>query len=194
MMNKLEDCIDNQKRRSALGEKFALPSEDMSPKKRRKTARDSLGCINWQPVDLPVEKPRNLSSNWNPFLLLNSRKINQMTMSHTYATQRFFINAKRSVTEIRREWPFLLHENYILSHFEALIGKDVLKLFRQNLPIKCKKIWEFMTCQNSKQRLSECVKYINQSKERLQNSTPEILHILKKMKGFSFRFLMLYFL
>lgn len=61
-------------------------------------------------------------------------------MSHTYATQRFFINAKRSVTEIRREWPFLLHENYILSHFEALIGKDVLKLFRQNLPIKCKKI------------------------------------------------------
>lgn len=63
MMNKLEDCIDNQKRRSALGEKFALPSEDMSPKKRCKTARDNLGCINWQPVDLPVEKPRNLSSN-----------------------------------------------------------------------------------------------------------------------------------
>ena len=46
MMKKLEDCIDNQKRRNALVEKFSLSTEDTPLKKKRKTTRDSMGCIN----------------------------------------------------------------------------------------------------------------------------------------------------
>lgn len=181
IMKKLEDCIDNQKRRNALVEKFASPTEDTPQKKKRKTTRDSLGCINWQPVDLPLGETKESQQNLKSLLIVEFEKNKpdedfvKSAMSRTYATQRFYINNKKSITQVRKEWPFLLEENYILLHFEVLVGKNILTLFRENLPVKCQKIYEFMKCQNSKPRITECVNLISHAKERLQNSIPEVL-------------------
>lgn len=180
LRNKIEECIDNKKRRAPLAETFALP-EDMPQKKKRKTAKESLGCINWQPMDLPFGQTKETQQQLKCLLVAEFEKDQpdkefvKSAMYQTYATQRFFINSMKSITEIRNEWPFLLEETYILWHFEELVGKDLLSLFRDKLPVKCKKIYEFMSCENSKKRLSECQNLIRNSKERLQNSTPEIL-------------------
>ena len=130
---------------------------------------------------MPLGETKESQQNLKSLLLVEFEKVKpdeefvKSAMDRTYATQRFFINNKNSVSEIRKEWPFLLEENYILSHFQVLVGKDLMKLFRENLPVKCKKIYEYMKFHNSKPRLAECIKVISHAKERLHNSVPEVL-------------------
>lgn len=181
IMKKLEDCLDNRSRRSALMVKFAAPEDEMPRKKIRKTARDSLGCINWQPNDLPLGEDKASQQKLKLLLIAEFEKDNpnndfiKSAMAKTYATQRFFINNKKSVEQIRAEWPFLLDEKCNLSHFEILVGKNILILFKENLPNKCQKIFQFMKTQVSKKRVSNCITNIIQAKEAMKNSMSEIL-------------------
>lgn len=79
LMNKLQDCIVDQKRHNALAKKFASPTKDMPQKKKRcKTTRKSLGFIHWQAVDLPLGETKESQQQLKSFLVAEFEKNSQM--------------------------------------------------------------------------------------------------------------------
>jgi hypothetical protein len=52
----------------------------------------------------------------------------KQSMDLTYSSQRLFINQKKpGVKKVCEEWPFLLQPVYLLSHFDILMGFDIVQ-------------------------------------------------------------------
>lgn len=99
--------------------------------------RDSYGCLNWQPKQLPPGETPETQEEKRQLLLVEYRKekpndANVRTyMDATYVTQRVFINEQKpcfkisvreNVPTVLDNWPFLLKSNYLSQHFEQLMG------------------------------------------------------------------------
>lgn len=182
MMKKIEDTIDNRKRRSCLQDKFiSTTSSNEEPfKRKRKTLRDSYGTVNWQPVNLPGEETKESQKERKDFLISEfSKEMRDVEkvkdhMLMTFASQRFFINkGKISIIDIKREWPFLLEESYMLQHYQNLMKQDIREIFSEGIKVKGKKIYDFMKTKSSTPSIAKVLTEIEFSKELLQNLTPE---------------------
>lgn len=121
--------------------------------KRRKTNTIRKTCKNWQPENydagenLETVKEKKLwlqkiSSNKN-FSTEEWTKI-KMFMSQTFSEQRLFLNQDntKSVTDVMREWPFLVKKEIIFEHFEKLTGSNITNFF-ENFEEKKQKILNF---------------------------------------------------
>lgn len=95
-------------------------------------------------------------------------------MEKTYPSQRFTINNGPSITNIKKEWPFLLEEEYLLNHYKMLMGHDIYDKFFEAIPMKGKKIVKFMRTKRDC-HIIQYIDVIDNWKEILQNSCLEIV-------------------
>ena len=140
-------CEGNSLRRKLLSPSSAGSAdgeEPVVPTKRKPVstvAKNSYGCVNWQP-DFPEGETETMQTNKKSALLEEFSKPSQdrnletihELMDATYPSQRFFINNdkppmsghvindKEPPKSIHSEWPFLLNREFMMSHFSRLMG------------------------------------------------------------------------
>ncbi|XP_063357736.1 uncharacterized protein LOC134675057 isoform X2 [Cydia fagiglandana] len=96
-----------------------------SRKKSRVVKNLSAGCKEWQPSDPGNVDLETLDSKKDWLKSVSSIKERdeskvEFYMNETYAQQRIFLNSAPAVTHILNEWPVLLEEKYMISHFDRL--------------------------------------------------------------------------
>ena len=101
------------------------------PKSNLECAKDSYGCVNWQPPNLPEGETEESQEEKRLWMLAEFAKVKSdidhtrvaSYMEVTYASQRYFINSQVAlVGAVREQWPFLLNIDEMLSHFNVLMG------------------------------------------------------------------------
>lgn len=175
LIKKLESCLDNRNRKSiALETNFGTVN-------KRKTTRDSYGCINWQPSELPEGETKELQMRHKEYLILEFPKSKRQEeeveykMKITYSSQRYFINnLKKSIASVKENWPFLVEEKYLLLHANILLEINLKELFSAAVPEKGKKIFDFMQTKNAK-TIRNCLNSIAEAKISVQNKVPEVI-------------------
>ena len=155
LVNRLVRQFENMNRNTgnSLRRKLLAPTVEDSPESSgepKKTkgvapsrlARDSYGCVNWQP-ELPrkettesqIEKKEWLQKEYQVCPEFRSvSKVHQL-MKDTFPSQRFMLNqlingkAAYTAQQIKTEWPFLLTTDGLLRHFEILMGFNITERF-----------------------------------------------------------------
>lgn len=165
---KLGTCLENRQRRKGFSVLFEVASE----KSIKKTVRNSYGCCNWQPNELPQGESKASQIAHKNWLLSESRKVVREEakikelMQATYASQRYIINSKNSVKIIKEEWPVLFENNFFTAHASTLLGiEEISDTICQNIDIKGSIIYNYMNCNAKKNSVFECLKTINTAKE-----------------------------
>ena len=51
-------------------------------------------------------------------------------MASTYPLQRKVINDKISVADMKKDWPFFFEENFLLRHYDILVGQSSEKILQ----------------------------------------------------------------
>ncbi|XP_039680532.1 uncharacterized protein LOC120574295 isoform X2 [Perca fluviatilis] len=124
---------------------------------------DSYGCVRWQPEDYPDgETPASLEEKKLEMMDIFSREGLKGTergrvkdlMAITYAKQREYINAKPSpsILDVGKEWPFLLSQKFLLSHFTTLTNVELYTRLNEDLDKKGKRLLDFFSSQITKWR------------------------------------------
>lgn len=119
--------------------------EDLSGATPTKCAKtDSYGCVNWQPPQLPEGETRqSLNEKKRELLTIYSQegqkggdqsRVNDF-MTLMYEPQRRDINAtpSPSMSDLKKEWPFLFMEKYLLQHFCTLTGIEIESRLQESL-------------------------------------------------------------
>ncbi|XP_072141985.1 uncharacterized protein [Dermacentor andersoni] len=178
LMWKLENCVNNKKRPIA----HALPAEIVddpdSFQPRPRSTRDSYGCVAWQP-ELPSgeslltqrEKQQQLLSEYAK--MHPNKQLVTRLMIETYASQRLTINHSGSVTEVKKNWPFLLTEDCLLEHSKELLGSEVCQRIGANMESVGLRVYRYAYSQMKRPKVNKCLGEIQQAKSRLKSVTPE---------------------
>lgn len=115
-LNSLILRFDNMNRTKRSSLKAMLPETQKKAKKR---------CINYQPDSLPTEETEKTQKDKQNWLQRNFQRKDQNedevleTMTSTFVSQRFTINAVKLVEEVVKEWPYLTVTKYLLEHFNT---------------------------------------------------------------------------
>ncbi|XP_037516825.2 uncharacterized protein LOC119393762 [Rhipicephalus sanguineus] len=177
LMWKLENCINNKKRPIA----HKLPVEIDDPdsfQPRPRSRRDSYGCLAWQP-ELPSGENMLAQREKQQQLLCEHAKMypnKQLVcrlMIETYASQRLTINHSRSVTEVKKNWPFLFTEDCLLQHSKELLGSEVCQRLDASMEIVGLRVYRYAYSQIKRPKVKKCLEEIEQAKNRLKSVTPE---------------------
>lgn len=113
--------------------------------KRRKYKTFERTCKNWQPQEYEIGETKETIKDKKKFLLEISVKKTftkeeyatiKEYMSQTYAEQRLFLNKADipSANEVKNEWPFLVHKEFIFDHFTKLTEiniKDYMEKYNE---------------------------------------------------------------
>ncbi|KAH7941030.1 hypothetical protein HPB49_009381 [Dermacentor silvarum] len=178
LMWKLENCINNKKRPIA----HVLPAEIVddpdSFQPRPRSTRDSYGCIAWQP-ELPSgeslltqrEKQQQLLSEYAK--VHPNKQLVTRLMIETYASQRLTINQSGSVTEVKKNWPFLFTEDFLLEHSKKLLGTEVCQRIDASMESIGLRVYRYAYSQMKRPKVKKCLEEIEQAKNRLKSVTPE---------------------
>lgn len=132
-----------------------------SRKKRKKTpsalSKDSFGCRNWQPSELPDDETEVTQEEKRVWLLteyLKSEHDNEKVgrfMTVTYVTQRLFINQmKPPIDLVKEKWPFLLTLDGLMGHFENLMSFNLIEKTDQFLASQAPVIFDLAKSKDDK--------------------------------------------
>ncbi|XP_037502316.2 uncharacterized protein LOC119376605 [Rhipicephalus sanguineus] len=177
LMWKLENGINSKKRPIA----HALPAEIYDPysfQPRPRSRRDSYGCLAWQP-ELPSGENMLTQREKQQQLLCEHAKMypnKQLVcrlMIETYASQRLTINHSRSVTEVKKNWPFLFTEDCLLEHSKKLLGSEVCQRLDASMEIVGLRVYRYAYSQIKGPKVKKCLEEYEQAKNRLKSVTPE---------------------
>ncbi|KAL1473135.1 hypothetical protein MTO96_022514 [Rhipicephalus appendiculatus] len=131
--------------RQALKAKKPLPPKERRDLLRdscsRKAAKDSYGCVNWQPArnwepeEEIDDKIRFLKREGKKSLEEIDMRLCNDYMEEMYPEQRIFINADPApcISEVKEEWPMLFHRRFFYKHGNKLLAKDVKAIFDQKV-------------------------------------------------------------
>jgi hypothetical protein len=90
-------------------------------------------------------------------------------MKLTYTSQRMFINKQKpmpsTVDEIKELWPFLFFKDYLLQHFQELMGFELHVVFMETVERKAEVIFDYMKQELSRKRVKDSVKLIEDAME-----------------------------
>ncbi|XP_063226788.1 uncharacterized protein LOC134533272 isoform X2 [Bacillus rossius redtenbacheri] len=152
--------------------------EEETPKKRPPTKKDTYGCVNFMPKELPAnESPQTqedkrlwLIEEYNkPSSLRDQTKVTEFMML-TYPTQRATI-VNRYYKDVYKHWPFLCEREHIEHHFKCLMGFDLFQTAEKSLeslmPLMVKYYSSKVYCDGKK---------LTQEKKTLRD---QIIHIEK---------------
>ncbi|XP_063217419.1 uncharacterized protein LOC134539586 [Bacillus rossius redtenbacheri] len=139
LQRKLEERMKNMNR----GVKRSLHYDDgedddgdcVENKKKLITKKDSYGCVNFLPKELPENETPATQDEKRMWLVEEFQKVPEdrnneqikRYMSVTYATQRPSILNKQLDT-VREHWPFLFEKEYLVDHFKKLMGISLLEV------------------------------------------------------------------
>lgn len=176
LVKKLENCMDNRKRKNVSLE------TNFGSVNKRKTTRDSYGCIYWQPSELPEGETKDTQMLHKEWLLSEFQKLEReentvdYKMKITYSSQRYFINNLRtSIVSVKENWPFLFEEKHLLFHSNVLLEIDLKELFLAAVPEKGKKIFDFMHTKRVNKSIRNCLDCIIKAKIVVENLIPEVI-------------------
>ena len=124
---------------------------------------DSYGCINWQPHNLPEGETVDSLEVKRQMLATLYRKEGPRgkekgmvddLMHVTYLKQQQLINSNPPfrVSDIMQEWPFLFQKRWLCSHFEKLVGIDILSRMTEALQNKGRRVINYFQHQKLKWR------------------------------------------
>jgi hypothetical protein len=166
------------KKTSSFGEKLNEVDGTSEPpaKKTRKPVKDSYGCVNWQPDSYPENENKETQKEKQEWLISEYAKADQDKqdqvkhfMKLTYTSQRRFINKQKpmppTVDEIKELWPFLFFKDYLLQHFQELMGFELHVVFMETVERKAKVIFDYMKQELSRKRVKDSVKLIEDAME-----------------------------
>lgn len=163
LMWKLENCINNKKRPIA----HVLPAEIVdypdSFQPRPQSTRDSYGCIAWQP-ELPSgeslltqrEKQQQLLSEYAK--MHPNKQLVTRLLIETYASQRLTINQSGSVTEVKKNCPFLFTEDFLLEHSKKLLGSEVCRRIDVSMESVGLRVYRYAYSPMKRPKVKKCLR------------------------------------
>lgn len=160
LIKRVENGIENNNRTkgnfaliTALNENDA----DEPPVKRKKTIKDSYGCVNWQPESFPPGETQISQKEKQEWLQQEQTKEKrdykkiENFMDLTFPSQRYFLNQmKPPAASIKKNWPFLAEAEFLFQHCEKLLSFNVEEKIRSSISSKGKVIYNFMKSVNKK--------------------------------------------
>ena len=172
LRKQLEERIFNENRKRATTSCDQLNDQGESSKspKRKKPVADAYGCVNWQPDTLPDNETNESQREKQLWLISEHHKEvpDKMTvtrfMKETYVSQRHFINRQKplppTIQEIKNGWPFLFSKEYLLQHFDELMGFELAEIFQKTVEQKASIIFNFMKEDVPKKKVKDTVRLI----------------------------------
>lgn len=141
--------------------KRTLEHETVGQKRKRLRVSDCC-CVNLQPSGLPMHETEETQQSKKVALLemsSNKKNLNMLLvcklLEDTYYTIRKDINAKKSVIDLKIEWPLLFTKEGIFQHFNILMDIDIMEkmsdtLFRKG--IKLLKFLKILPCMKKQEK------------------------------------------
>ncbi|XP_049517132.1 uncharacterized protein LOC125942922 isoform X2 [Dermacentor silvarum] len=176
---KLENCINNKRRRSSECLKRCVSEdEEEFTTKKPQLQKDSYGCVAWQP-DLPSmetaetqEKKREELQAQFRLASPNSSRVTQL-MAETYSSQRQLINASRSVLYVKENWPFLFEEMHMCSHINVLLGFSASQTFDDQIKTVGRQVFRYAHSLIKKANVRTCLEQIEKARIELKTMAVE---------------------
>ncbi|XP_068433920.1 uncharacterized protein [Clinocottus analis] len=156
---------------------------------------DSYGCVNWQPLELPVGENRESLYHKKEELKTiysqegqkgaDQKRVNDL-MVLMYELQRREINAtpSPSMSDIQKHWPFLLTQKFLLQHFCTLTGIELESRLRESLAEKGKRVLHYFKSQllKWKQEVKMVLHGLEQQMEDIDTGLAAILSMIAYFK------------
>ncbi|CAN7988965.1 unnamed protein product, partial [Ixodes hexagonus] len=130
LFRQLENRIENMNR----GKRSTHP-QDQDPLPKRRSAKCSYGCLNWQPVMSERGEAHDINEEkeWMKREAHKATKDVQMSraielLRSRYPEQRAYINSTEPVhcaKDVKEEWPLLFHKPLFYTHVDILLGKNM---------------------------------------------------------------------
>ena len=146
-----------------------------------KFLKDSYGCVNWQPNELPEGETEESQEAVRQSLITEFNKIEsdrdmnkiKANMALTYVSQRLFINEQKPAMNIIRErWPFLLNSDFLLEHVNTLMGLNMLDKWNSFFVEKGLIIYNY-ALQCEKKGTQSILKQLSRASKELKNDLPK---------------------
>lgn len=189
LRKQLEERLFNLSRKkskssSILAKLAADDGNSEPPAKMKKPVSDSYGCVNWQPDAFPEnenDETQKEKQQWlireHPKDVVDKPKV-KLLMKQTYTSQRLLINRQKpmppTINEIKELWPFLFCKDYLLQHFEELMGFQLQAVFQKTVEQKSSVIYDYMKQEVSKKKVKQSIKLIEDTMA-LQESKAAIM-------------------
>lgn len=214
LRTRIYDCARYKNRGSRISVSSAAAREENEenpddpsslPNRRHQMVTDSYGCVAYEP---PLLEGETLEAQEikKDFLKNAHRNNNQPEgavaemMELTYATQRVNINhrSKEGIDMkilLSDHWPYLTQSVHFLNHSNVLTGKDVAKVWQDNLEVRVKKISKVIEveCLAKKDKkgcgeyVNKCLEELKKAKneaEKLQSEVPKLLVIFPLLSAY----------
>jgi hypothetical protein len=122
--------LRQQKTRRILTENNTESESAAQSVSKKTITKDSYGCVNWNPKNLPVGETKESLELAQKQLLEQHQlgpdrwDVNTIDelMNKTYCLQRYAINEKSPISILLDSWPLLFRPRWFLKHFETLVG------------------------------------------------------------------------
>jgi hypothetical protein len=196
----LEEDIESEN--TEVNDNSSEPVAKKSKKTKGNSKKDSYGCCNWQPVDLPEGEYWESQEEKREWLCLEFRKTDSDRqtarvkdyMKTTYISQRFYINEnKPTMNLVREQWPFLLVADELLKHFEILMGFNLVTRIDSFLDNLGMVVYSCAMAKGSAQ-IKQLAVQLEAAAKHLQNVLPKIAgsllllpSLLKESEQFLFK-------
>ncbi|CAN7980447.1 unnamed protein product [Ixodes pacificus] len=187
---KLENCVNNKKRSAPQLLPTEIVNDPDSFQPRKRSVRDSYGCVAWQPelpcgetVHTQAEKRQRLLVEYTK-LQPDERLVNDL-MLQTFPSQRSSINNSSSVGHVKESWPFLFEEECLVQHAKQLLGDEVVRAIEVNMEKVGLRVYRYAYSQLKFPRVKKSLEQIEEAKRRFQCVTPEHESILLLLALFS---------
>ncbi|CAN7981458.1 unnamed protein product [Ixodes pacificus] len=190
LMWKLGNCVNNKKKLAPQLLPTEIVDDPDSFQPRKRSVRDSYGCVAWQP-ELPsgetahtqAEKRQRLLVEYTK-LLPDERLVHALTLQ-TFLSQRSSINNSSSVGHVKGSWPFLFKEKFLVQHAKQLLGDEVVRAIEVNMEKVGLRVYRYTYSQLKLPRVKKSLEQTEEAKRRLQCVTPEHKSVLLLLALFS---------
>ena len=152
--------------------------------------RDSYGCINYNPTDLPEgettdsQTAHKLSMQASFARGVPNDEI-QILISKTYYSQRFDIISKAiPIFDLQSEWPYLFEAEGMFPHFEELTGIRLREKLESSLTGKGGRVLQWMRLQHQHKELRLITRELEAATSELGNKTAEMPAVLLSIMAF----------
>lgn len=199
VLRQLENRINNLKRgekslpfgASASSSLASTSDEEGGCKPKRAKMQDSYGCINWQPKELPpgedetthkdkvIAFKQMYSANRDTW----DMEIISSHMDSLYFTIRTQINSKcMTIDALLEEYPFLMEDNSMMSHFKKLVGIDLRSTLEESIERKGQRILMYLNQisnqSSTKGALKKAFQELDDAKLAARDCSPELPGLL----------------
>ncbi|CAN7974555.1 unnamed protein product [Ixodes persulcatus] len=178
LMWKLENCVNNKKRSAPQLLPTEIVDDPDSFQPRKRSVRDSYGCVAWQPelpcgetVHTQAEKRQRLLVEYTK-LQPDERLVNDL-MLQSFPSQRSSINNSSSVGHVKESWPFLFKEECLVQHAKQLLCDEVVRAIEVNMEKVGLRVYRYAYSQLKLLRVKKSLEQTEEAKRRLQCVTPE---------------------